>query len=308
MLAFFQAPKNEVVRFGVRPSLSFPPSELYSFGAEEDFGGKQAAAGAPPMMRVNFFGLIGPSGQLPLYYTELAADRVQARDRTLRDFLDIFHHRSLSLFYRAWEKSRFAVPYERGEEDKFSSYLLSVVGLGLASLKHRQLQNDYDFLYYGGLLAQQPRSAEGLELMLEDYFGIPVKVKQFLGAWYRLDKDAQCSLDDGENNSQQLGFGTVVGDEIWDPQSHARIVLGPLSLQQYRDFLPTGTAFQPLRSMVRFYAGDELDFEVQLIMRKEEAPACQLGGSDGPAPQLGWLTWAKTTPMQANPGQTVMQL
>lgn len=312
-VGFFQSPKAETVRFGVRPSLSFPPSELHSLSAEQEL--LTAAAGLPPelppglppMMRVNFMGLVGPSGQLPLYYTELVAERAQVRDRTLRDFLDIFHHRAISLFYRAWEKYRFGVPFERGEDDKFSSYLLSIIGLGAPSLQHRQILNDHEYLYYGGLLAQQPRSAEGLELMLQDYFGVAVKVEQFLGAWYRLDEDAQCNLGD-QSDSQQLGFGTVVGDEIWDPQSHARVVLGPLSLKQYLDFLPTGTAYQPLRNMVRFYAGDELDFEVQLILRKEETPPCELGGADGPAPQLGWLSWAKTTPLKADPAQTVLQL
>jgi type VI secretion system protein ImpH len=295
------------VRFGVLPSLSFPPSQLYSFGVEEEWTRKPAVA-PPPMMRVNFMGLTGPSGLLPLYYTELVAERAGVRDRTLRDFLDIFHHRAISLFYRAWEKHRFTVPYERGEEDKFSSYLLSIIGLGAASLQHRQLLPDHEYLYYGGILAQQPRSAEGLELMLQDYFGVPVKVEQFLGAWYRLEPDSQCELNDDEADSQQLGFGTVVGDEIWDPQSHARLVIGPLSLEQYLDFLPTGTAFQPLRTMVRFYAGDELDFEMQLILRKEDAPPCQLGGTEGPPPQLGWLSWAKTMAMTADPNQTVLQL
>lgn len=298
-VGLFQLPKSETVRFGVRPSLSFPPSELYSLGDGEE---------SPPMMRVNFMGLIGPSGQLPLYYTELVAERARERDRTLRDFFDIFQHRAISLFYRAWEKYRFAVPFERGEDDNFSSYLQSIAGLGLPSLQDRQMIGDQEYLYYGGLLSQQPRSAEGLELMLQDYFGVPVRVDQFLGAWYRLDTDAQCNLDDRETDSQQLGFGTVVGDEIWDPQSHARIVIGPLTLAQYSDFLPTGTAFHPLRTMVRFYAGDELDFEVQLILRKEETPACELGGTEGPAPQLGWLSWAKTAPMKTNPDQTVMQL
>lgn len=306
-VGYFQSPQSEAVRFGVRPSLSFPPSELYSLGADEDTG-KPPEPGRPPIMRVNFMGLVGPSGQLPLYYTELVAERASVRDRTLRDFFDIFQHRAISLFYRAWEKYRFAVPFERGESDKFSGYLLSVIGLGLPSLQHRQILADQEYLYYGGLLAQQPRSAEGLELMLQDYFGVPVKVEQFLGAWYRLDEDAQCNLDDGRADSQQLGFGTVVGDEIWDPQSHARIVIGPLSLNQYLDFLPTGTAFKPLRNMVRFYAGDELDFEVQLILRKEETPPCELGGDKGPAPQLGWLSWAKTTPLNSDPSQTVLQL
>ncbi len=300
-IGLFQSPSSESVRIGAVPTLSFPASQIQSLEANE--------SGAPPAMRVNFMGLVGPVGQLPLYYTELVADRVQARDRTLRDFLDIFQHRAISFFYRAWEKYRFLVPYERGEEkDRFTSYLLSTIGLGIPSLQQRQLLSDDDFLYYGGLLAQQPRSAEGLQLMLQDYFGVPVKVEQFLGAWYRLDREAQCNLDDNWTDSQQLGFGTVVGDEIWDPQSHVRVSVGPLTRAQYQDFLPTGTAFLPLKTMVRFYAGDELDFEAQLILRKEETPGCELGGSESPGPQLGWVSWLKTKALKADPSQTVLQL
>jgi type VI secretion system protein ImpH len=144
--------------------------------------------------------------------------------------------------------------------------------------------------------------------MLQDYFGVPVRVEQFLGGWYRLDADAQCSLDDSRLDSQQLGEGAIVGDEIWDPQSRVRVVIGPLPLKQYREFLPTGSAYEPLRAAVRFYAGDEFDFEAQLILRKEETPACELGATEGSAPQLGWLSWAKTAPLADHASQTVLQL
>ncbi len=294
-----QSPAAEIVHFGVRPSLTFPPSELYSL---------EPRPGEPPLMRVNFMGLIGPQGLLPIYYTELAIDRVQARDRTLRDFFDIFHHRAISLFYRAWQKYRFQVGYEQGEGDQFSQYLLDVIGLGTQELQGRQKIEDYSYLCYAGLLAQQPRSAEALELILKDYFGVPARVEQFLGAWYQLDTDSQCNLDDTSFDSQQLGFGAVAGDEIWNPQSRIRVVLGPLRLKQYLDFLPSGTAYKPLRSLVRFYAGDEFDFEVQLILNREEVPGCELGGMGEKAPQLGWLTWSATESMEYNPSEAILQL
>src|SRR4051812_47471706 len=94
-VGLFQPPGSEILHFGVVPSLSFPASEIFSLENREN---------SPPLMRVNFLGLVGPLGILPIYYTELVANRVQARDNTLRDFLDIFHHRLISLFYRAWQK------------------------------------------------------------------------------------------------------------------------------------------------------------------------------------------------------------
>lgn len=298
-VGFFQLPRNEVLRFGVNPSLAFPASEIQSLEVVSD---------RPPLMRVNFLGLIGPLGVLPIYYTELVAGRVQARDNTLRDFLDIFHHRLLSLFYRAWQKYRYLVGFEQGDGDRFSQYLFDVIGLGTNGLRGRQEIADTSLLYYAGLLAQEPHSATALEQMLADYFGVDVQVEQFLGAWYRLSGNAQCKLDDTELESQQVGFGAVVGDEVWDPQARVRLVLGPLTLRQYLDFLPSGTAFGPLRAIVRLFAGDELDFEMQLILRREDVPACELGTSGEGSPQLGWLSWSKTKPADRNPGETVLQL
>jgi type VI secretion system protein ImpH len=298
-VGLFQLPRNEVLRFGVHPSLAFPASEIQSLEKMPD---------RPPLMRVNFLGLIGPLGVLPIYYTELVAGRVQARDNTLRDFLDIFHHRLVSLFYRAWQKYRHLVGVEQGDGDRFSQYLFDVIGLGTNGLRGRQEIPDTSLLYYAGLLGQQPRSAIALKQILADYFGVEVQVEQFLGAWYRLSGNAQCNLDDTELDSQQLGFGAVVGDEVWDPQARVRLVLGPLTLRQYLDFLPSGTAFGPLRTMVRLFAGDELDFEMQLILRREDVPDCELGTTGEASPQLGWLSWSKTKPADRNPSETVLQL
>jgi type VI secretion system protein ImpH len=298
-VGLFQPPRTEIARFGVVPSLSFPASEIQELEKTEN---------GPPLMRVNFMGLVGPLGVLPIYYTELVANRLAVRDKTLRDFLDLFHHRVVSLFYRAWLKYRFVVGYEQGANDDFSQYLLDLIGLGASGLQSRQSIDDKSLLFYAGLIAQHPRSAEALRRILEDYFGVPVEIEQFLGAWYRLDSDAQCDLDDDTLDSQQLGFGAVVGDEIWDPQSRIRVVIGPLPLSKYLDFLPSGTAYKPLRTLVRFFAGDEFDFEAQLILERQEVPACELGATGEASPQLGWLSWSKTKVMDRHPSETVLQL
>lgn len=298
-IGMFSQPGSELVRLGVPATLGFPASEIQSL--------EQTAAGAP-LMRVNFFGAVGALGVLPIYYTELVAERLQNRDSTLRDFLDLFQHRLLSLFYRAWRKYRFQIAFEQEGTDLLSQYLLDLIGLGTKGLPGRQQVPDRSLLFYAGLLAQQPRSASALEQILWDYFGVPATVEQFLGAWRRLEPDAQCELDEAETDSQQMGLGAVVGDEIWDPHARVRIALGPLPLQRYLAFLPSGSLFEPLRALVRFFAGDELDFEVQLILRREEVPACELGSAGETAPQLGWLTWGKTQAMDRDPAETVLQL
>ena len=295
----FVNPKREVVHFAAHPSVSFPPSQLHSITTNE---------GEPARMTVNFMGLTGPLGVLPHYYTELVIIRSRAKDQTLRDFLDIFNHRMISLFFQAWQKYRFTVAYERGERDRFSHHLLDLVGLGTEGLQNRQAVADDSLIFYAGLLAQWPRSASALRQVLTDYFDVPVEIEQFAGGWFRLDRETQCCFEDGASISQQLGVGSVVGDEIWDQQSSVRVTLGPLTLTQYQDFLPNGTAYQPLHGLLGFFAGAEFDFEVQLILKRDEVPACELGAEGSAGPQLGWVTWMKSTPFGRDPGDTILQM
>jgi len=292
-------PSSEPVRFGAHPSLAFPASEIQAL--------RPAEGGVPPRMEVNFMGLIGPLGVLPLYYTLQVIERTRARDTALQDFLDLFNHRITSLFYQAWEKYRVAVQYERGGYGRFSHYLRDVIGLGTKGLEKRQAVADEALIYYAGLLGQRPRSALALRQLLEDYFEVPVEVEQFAGAWFGIERGTQCWLEERRNESERLGCGVVVGDEVFDEQSRARVRLGPLTLEQYRDFLPTGTAYRPLRALLRFFS-DEVDFEVQLVLKREEVPRCELGVEDETAPVLGWVTWMKTVSMARDPGDTLLKL
>ncbi len=295
----FANPDDEVVRFAVHNSTEFPPSAIHAI---------EQQPGRIPRMTVCFMGLTGPLGVLPLYYTLLLAERIKAKDTALRDFLDIFNHRMISLFYQAWEKYQFTVQYERGEGDRLSHYLLDLIGLGTKGLANRQAVADHSLAYYAGLLSQHPRTAVGLRQILEDYFEVPAEVEQFAGAWYKLSADTLCRLAESGRDTEQLAVGAVVGDEVWDEQSRVRVRLGPLTLEQYLDFLPTGTAYEPLEALVEFYCGSEFDFEIQLVLRREEAPACELGREDETAPRLGWVSWAKTAPMGRDPGDTILEL
>jgi len=295
----FTIPSEEVARLGAHPSLSFPASEIQSIDWPE---------GKPPSLAVNFMGVTGPQGPLPHFYTTLILARLRSGDKTLRDFLDLFHHRMLSFFYQAWEKYRFAISYERGERDRFSHHLLDLIGLGTAGLQERLAVPDDAFLFFAGILGQRPHSAHALELLLNDYFEVPVAVIQLVGGWFRLDDTTECCIGERSTPSEQLGLGAVVGDEVWNQQARARIRIGPLALEDYLDFLPNGSAFEPLRALLRFWTNEEIDFEVQLILEREEVPRCQLGGDGDAAPQLGWVTWMKSTPMDRHPEETIFNV
>jgi type VI secretion system protein ImpH len=297
----FVPPASEIVRFGVSSSLAFPASEIQSFVPGD---------GGPSRMTVNFMGLTGPLGMLPLYYTELIDARIRDGDTALKDFLDIFNHRMISLFYRAWEKYRLAAGFEKegSEGDYFSRHLLALIGLGTPGLRNRQSIPDDAFIYYAGLLMGHSRSVTVLKQLIADFFEVEVEVQEFAGSWYRLDSHMQTQLDEAMGDSGKLGMGAIVGDEVWQDESTVRIKLGPLSLEAYLEFMPGRPAYESLQAWTRFFSGDEVNFELQLVLKRGDVPGCQLGAEGAVAPRLGWVTWVKSLPFGHEAADTILQL
>jgi type VI secretion system protein ImpH len=295
----FENPEEEAVRFAANPALVFPPSEIHSLKWTE---------GGQPRLSVNFMGLIGQLGVLPTAYSEWINERMRAKDQTFREFLDLFHHRVISLFYQAWEKYRFPVAFERDRDDRFTRYLLAFLGLGTDGLRDRMSVPDEAVVFYTGLLGLQPRSTTALRQVLHDYFQVPVEIEQFVGTWRPVPESDQSHPGDDREYSEQLSLGAIAGDEVWDQQSTVRVVLGPLTLAQYLDFLPIGTAYKPLCDLLDFFSRRETDFELQLILKREETPPIPLDYADSDEPMLGWTTWLKSAPMTRDPADTVLSL
>lgn len=291
-------PAREAVRFHARASLTFPASEIFELSDNGD--GTRG-----PQMTVAFMGLSGPLGVLPYHYTELLMERARYKDRALSEFLDIFNHRIISLFYRAWQKYRFPVAYERGEDDRFSEYLYSVIGFGTRGLRQRLALPDEGLLLYGGLIAQRPRSAAAIESILSDYFQAPIKAAQFTGQWLDLDDASITRM--GKMNSR-LGIDCVVGTRVWDSQSKFRMIAGPLTFNRFQGLLPTAGGYAAIGDLTRVLVGLELDYELQLVLKAEEVPACTLTSAGGRQARLGWTSWLKTRPFKQDDGQVVLQI
>jgi type VI secretion system protein ImpH len=295
----FSNPEEEAVHFRVNPRLGFPASQIQTLEFPED---------APPEMTVNFMGLTGPSGVLPYAYSEMILERIRAKDHSVSAFFDIFNHRAISLFYRAWQKSRFPVTYSAGPRDLFTRYLLDLIGLGTDGLRGRQEIEDEALLHYTSLVAMQSRSAVALEQIIEDYFEVPVEIQQFTGAWHGLDTATQCSMTEFDTPSCQVGGGAVVGDAVWDRQSRVRIRLGPLSLERYCDFLPEASGYQALRGLTRFFTSQCLEFELQLVLDRAQTPGTELDFGDTNPVRLGWVSWLATAPLGIDPDDTILTL
>jgi type VI secretion system protein ImpH len=294
-------PSDEAVRFRAHQSLSFPPSEIYELRETE-------AAERPPEMTVAFMGLTGPMGILPRYYTELMLDRIRAKDYTLRDFFDVLNHRLISLFYRAWEKHRIVVGCERsflrGGKDTFADDLFALMGMGTKGLREQLLLPERTLLRYTGLLVSRRHSADALRQCLADYFEVPVYIQQFIGQWYQLAEQdwSRLGLEDGNN---RLGQTSVVGTKVWDQQARFRVKLGPLDYETYRGLLPSGTAYPVLVQLTKCFAGAELDFDLNLVLKAADVPYCRLAQVGTYQPQLGWTTWLQTRPAIQNAEEVV---
>jgi type VI secretion system protein ImpH len=292
-------PDEEIVRFRSRITLDFPSSEIHEI--RERPGGEDK----PVLeMIVNFMGMVGASGVLPTHYTELVLDRVRYRDTAMWAFLDIFTHRSVSLFFRAWSKYRFPVHYGR-EDDQLTSYLFDLVGLGTIGLGGRMAVADESLLPYAGLIVQRPHSVNAVANTIKDYFGIKARIEQFQGQWIELSQDDHTRMG-SRNNS--LGRSTIAGTRIWDQQSKLRLYLGPLSLADYQRFLPNGSAHEQLHSIAKFMIGMELDYDIQLCLARDQVPGVILTTRAVRKPMLGWTSFLKTEPVKADDDQLVLPI
>ena len=295
-------PAEEIVRFGARLSMAFPASAVHDIERVPD-------SPDPARMTVAFLGLTGTQGILPFFYTEYMIARKAAKDDTLAAFLDLFNHRFLSLFYRAWEKHHPPILYERSaasgrQPDRFTQNLFDLIGMGTHGLRGRMGLRDESLLRYAGLIAQRPHSASAVRGILRDYFRVPVEIDQCLGSWYDLE-DSDRSYLSAELERSQLGVGAFIGEQVWDQQARFRIRVGPVSLERFIDFLPGSRTLARLTEFTRFLAGQAWAFDVQIFLRAAEVPYCRLSDEGFDAPRLGWMGWLKTEEFRADAGDAV---
>jgi type VI secretion system protein ImpH len=277
------SPRDDLVRFKQKPSLTFAPSTLHDC---------RVGAGGHLELFVNFTGLFGPNGPMPLFVTEFAHDRQHnGHDSTMVAFFDIFHQRLLSLFYRAWAVNQKSADLDRPDDSRFANYIGSLFGYGMKSLQKRDAVPDWAKLHFSGRLISPARNAEGLGAIVEEFFGIPALIQTFQGHWLSLPPESACRLGESPT-SGSLGVTTIVGSRFWDCQLKFRIRLGPMKLADLQRMLPTGESFKRLKAWVLNYVSEEFFWDLQLVLKKEEVPPTSLGGTSA----LGWTSWLKGAP------------
>lgn len=272
-------PLDEPVRFAQEAYLAFAPSAIAAFEPANDV--------RPPRLVQRVIGLFGPNGPLPLHLTDWARERARNHgDSAFVRFLDVFHHRMLQLFYRAWAQARPAVSMDRPRQDFFGRRLAALCGLGAGSLRERDAAPDSVKLAHAGVFGRQVRNAECLHIVLSNYFGVPIRIEEFVGQWLSVAPAQRTHLGLREGFSK-LGADAVIGERTWHVQSRFRVVIGPLGIRDYERFLPRGRSSRALHDLIRLYVGLEQSWEIKLVLRKDEIPLAWLGNSVS----IGWSSW-----------------
>jgi type VI secretion system protein ImpH len=269
-------PAQEFFRLSQLPALVFAPREI----ADIDLRRKL------PRIRLFSLGMLGPNGPLPIHFTEITKDRLENRkDATLVDFLDIFHHRFLTLFYRAWAQSQAAAGLDRAGEERFSRYVAWLNGDEFGETEGLPLPS-HARLAASAHLIREARNPDGVTATLSHFFGVPVALREFVHHWIEIAQDERSRLGI-PSLASVLGEGAILGDVAPDRQHSFCLVIGALNFKEYQRFLPNGEDLPVLIEWVRAFVGFEYRWEIRLDIRTECAPIIQLSATQ----RLGWTTW-----------------
>jgi type VI secretion system protein ImpH len=272
---------EEKLRLRPAVSLTFPAADIQAVDIQE------ATASAKPRFRIttSFMGLYSSDSPLPTFYAEDIFWK-EDNQEAVRDFVDIFQHRALSLFYRSWEKYRYPIQFRSGGKDEFSRRIFCLTGLGTDSLIESTGLPSIRLLRYAGLITQKPHSAAALTGILKDYFSLPrVRIDQCVDRWTSIDPLQQNRL--GIRNCS-LGRDFSLGEKVRDCSSKFRAVIGPVGLADFMRLMPVSRDYAAMVNLIRYFSTDRLDFDIQIKLRAEETPPLCLSSKN---PQrLGWTS------------------
>ncbi|PBB20646.1 type VI secretion system baseplate subunit TssG [Mesorhizobium sp. WSM4313] len=275
---------REPARLGQHVRLSFSARDVIKF--------QDATDKAPARVTIANLGLLGPEGPMPLHLTRWVLDRLSQRwftgagaeqtsDTTFVDFVNILQHRMIALYYRAWADAHPAVQIERSVGGRVRAMLEAMAGIGLPGTQDSEL--DAVRLRQAGSLANQVDGAERLTLFLATAFKVPVEIKEFVAAWITIPTALQSRIGKAY---AALGGGATIGPRVFSRQSRIELRVGPLSLDDFKSFLPGERRLALFKKAVRDMIGEALDVDLRIVLARDAVPSPKMGTI-----QLGRTSW-----------------
>lgn len=280
------------IKFENNPHLYFSPCPIEKLEQHDD-----EESGAPHFtVTVPFMGTLGVAGTNPVFDTETAREGMLNNQNAFKDWYNMFTNRALALHFEGWRKSKLPVHYESKEDDQITPRILALSGLGTPHL----IEN-LGFLPdcpagYGGRLSNPRRPVVCIEDLVSDYFQVPCSVTPWIERTEFVPDEYLTEL--GVSNTI-LGQSFFVGDSFTDYTKTFRVTLGPLTYEEFQNFLPIGDWRNELESLLDFISGIEIAYEIQLILKSIEVPPWTENMI------LGWNTWIYTTEPSSDDHQTI---
>lgn len=284
---------EERIRFRHDPSLGFPSSDVSSVVLRQVPARPDDPDSRRPLFEVSttFLGLTGSASPLPLYLAEEVAQE-DPDDAVQREFLDLFHHRLLSLLYRIESRYRVTRELTVSCKDLWSRRILALAGFDTYDHEWPGILPAFRLLRIACLLVSRVRTAEKLEMALQDVLGAElegarVTVKQFVGRW--VDIDARMQLGAANN---LLGRNTLLGGRAFDRKGRFEVEIGPLSPRAYQRLMADGDLYILAREVIALFVRDPLEYTFELSLAESVARTFTL--SSGWPTRLGRDTWLGT--------------
>lgn len=271
------------LRFGQLAKLSFQEKQVHQIATEGEF----------LKVKIKGFGMLGANGALPLHLSEAIYEKnLHEKDHTFNDFLDIFHHRLIGLFYKAWLSAEPAVMLDNQSNPIFGEHIAGFVGNQPLANNGVEGLVKYSQFYYSSLLLNQNMPTHNLVEILRGYFDVPIQIEENIGEWIEAKAHAtQLS----SQPSEPLGMGLLIGTHYFDATQKFRIVIGPVSTAKYLDFLKDGCLFNKLNQWVVRYTKHSYQFDIKIIVDKDDIRPSRLDTSH-PLGRNSWLGQPKENP------------
>ena len=263
-IGYARRSSQDAMHFGQTPSLHFSGTVMDSL---------QEGPDGTIRLLVNFFGLCGVNGPMPLEFTSMVFQRSHNHyDRTIQRFLDIVNHPFLRLYYRAYADHTAAICFDRPDDNILEQIFKILLAQPDGTADSRKKR--YLWFAQSAHLVSARRSGRSLFHVLSDVLHVPVSIEERVTGQYDIPRHYLCRL--GARNQAQLSVNTQIGRHFLSNTKKIRIHFGPLSFRRYCSFLPQQRLFPLTASVISRFFENPMEYDFIFRLKTETLPPTRL--------------------------------
>lgn len=243
-----------------------------------------------PVLWVNFIGLAGIQGALPMIYSERVFRNMRAKDFAAATFLDLFNHRLVQLFYdiQTWIPGS---AFQSADRSRLGRLIQSLNGVD-PSLLHEEAseaQHLRDVLTFKTLFWPRVRSADRLQQCLRCLLNMSVTIREYRGGSAPLPENEISRLGPTKGQHWTLGRDVLLGETAWFPDQGVDIILEPTTPEAFERLNPykQSELIQHLRRIVSAYIPQHIRVHWEVKNPDQEGGTLVLGSEH----YLGFNSW-----------------